>query len=48
MLHWTYVVIATGLGALVLTEVFAEKRWRDQLALVMILIPLILRVLHVK
>jgi hypothetical protein len=48
MLHWTYIAIATGLGGLLLIELFAEKRWRDQLALAMILVPLILRVLHVK
>ena len=48
MLHWTYIIIAVCLLLLVVQELFAEKRWREQIALAMIVLPLLLRVLHIK
>jgi hypothetical protein len=48
MLHWIYIVIAAVVMGLVLAEMFREKQWRNQLALATIVIPLILRILHIK
>lgn len=48
MLHWVYIGIAAYCAGLVVIELFSEKRWREQLALVLILIPLILRIVHIK
>jgi hypothetical protein len=48
MLHWIYVSIAAVLALLLLAEIFTEKHWKQQLALVLVLIPLVLRVLHIK
>jgi len=48
MLHWTYILIAAFVFVLVLRELFAERNWRTQIALALVLIPLILRILHIK
>lgn len=48
MLHWTYILICACCAAVVIRELFDEQRWREQLALGMVLIPLLLRILHVK
>ncbi|MDP2883423.1 MAG: hypothetical protein Q8P51_00160 [Ignavibacteria bacterium] len=48
MLHWTYIAIAGFLFVLVLRELFAEQNWRNQIALALVLIPLALRILHIK
>jgi hypothetical protein len=48
MLHWTYVVIAAFVVVLVIRELFAERNWRNQVALALVLIPLLLRILHIK
>lgn len=48
MVHWVYIGIAVLLAAVVISELFRERRWREQIALGLILIPLILRILHVK
>ncbi len=48
MLHWVYIGIAAYCAGLVVIELFSEKRWREQLALVLTLIPLVLRILHIK
>ncbi len=48
MLHWTYIAIAVFLFVLVLRELFAERNWRNQIALALVLIPLVLRILHIK
>ncbi len=47
-LHWVYVAIAAGIASLVITEVFREKQWKNQVALVLVCIPLILRILQLK
>ena len=48
MLHWIYIAIALVVLGLLLRELFTEKNWRNQLALALVLIPLVLRVLHIK
>ncbi|MBP1657367.1 MAG: hypothetical protein H6Q31_1968 [Bacteroidetes bacterium] len=48
MVHLVYIGIAACCAGLVVVEMFSEKRWREQLALVLILIPLVLRILHIK
>jgi len=48
MLHCTYIAIAGFLFVLVLRELFAERSWRNQIALALVLIPLVLRILHIK
>jgi hypothetical protein len=48
MLHWTYIFIAAFVVVLVVRELFAERNWRNQIALALVLIPLILRILHIK
>lgn len=48
MLHWTYIIITAGLLLLIVQEIFTEKRWREQLALALLVIPLLLRILHIK
>ena len=48
MLHWMYIAIALGIAVLVCIELFQERRWREQVALAVVLIPLVLRILHIK
>jgi hypothetical protein len=48
MLHWIYIAIVFVVAALIGVELFHEKRWRNQIALAILLIPLILRLLHIK
>jgi hypothetical protein len=48
VLHWLYVAIAAALAILVIAELFREKQWKNQVALVLVSIPLILRILHIK
>jgi len=48
MLHWTYVVIAAFIFVLVIRELFSERNWRNQVALALVLVPLLLRILHIK
>jgi uncharacterized membrane protein YwzB len=48
ILHWIYIGLAVYCLALLVVELFQEKRWREQVALMMILIPFVLRILHIK
>jgi len=48
MLHWTYILIAAFAFALVIRELIAERNWRNQVALALVLLPLLLRILHIK
>ena len=48
MLHWLYVAMAVYFAALIVWELFAERRWREQVALALLLVPLLLRILHLK
>jgi len=48
MLFWIYVMILVVLSVLLIKEMFTEKDWRKQIALVMVLIPFILRILQIK
>lgn len=48
MLHWIYILITLVVLILVTQELFHEKRWREQAALALIVLPLLMRVLHLK
>ncbi|MGB2957359.1 MAG: hypothetical protein WBG01_11525 [Bacteroidota bacterium] len=48
LLHWTYVVLAALIVYLVVRELFDQKDWRTQVTLALVLVPLVLRILHVK
>jgi hypothetical protein len=48
MLHWIYIAIVLVVSVLVGVELFQERKWRNQVALAILLIPLILRLLHIK
>jgi len=48
VLHWTYVVLAALVVYLVVRELFEQKDWRTQATLALVLVPLVLRILHVK
>jgi hypothetical protein len=48
LLHWVYIVIAVYVVTLIVPELFRERRWREQVSLAVILIPLVLRILHIK
>ncbi|MBP9211958.1 MAG: hypothetical protein KBF97_04105 [Bacteroidetes bacterium] len=48
MLFFLYIIISAIVASIVLTELFREKDWRHQLAMVIIIIPLVLRVLQIK
>ena len=47
-LHWIYTGIAALLAVMLVVELFQERRWRFQIAIVLAVIPLILRALHIK
>ena len=48
MLHWVYIVLTVCCAGILVVELFGERRWREQIALAVILVPLILRILHIK
>jgi hypothetical protein len=48
MLFWIYIIIITYFAVLLVTEMFAEKDWKKQIALMMVLIPFVLRILQIK
>jgi ABC-type molybdate transport system permease subunit len=48
MLSLLYILITVIIAALVSVEMFREKSWRHQLAMALILMPLILRILQIK
>jgi hypothetical protein len=48
MLYVIYIAIALLILLLVVRELFLERQWRNQIALAMIIIPLVLRILQVK
>ena len=43
-----YIIITMVIAVIVVAELFREKNWRHQLAMVIILIPLVLRILLIK
>lgn len=47
-MFYTYIMISTLVAAAILTELFREKNWKNQLAMVIILIPLLLRIVQIK
>ena len=48
LLHWMYIAIVAMLGGIIVGELFRERRWHHQLAYALILVPLVLRILHIK
>jgi hypothetical protein len=48
MIFYLYILIAAITAAIIVAELFREKSWRHQLAMVIILIPLVLRIFHIK
>jgi hypothetical protein len=48
ILHWIYIGIVAILGGVITIELFSERRWHHQLAYALILVPLVLRILHIK
>lgn len=48
MLYWIYILITLFIAVLVGIELFTDKKWKNQIALALILIPLILRILSIK
>ena len=48
MLYGLYVAITIGVAGVLVVEIFQERRWKFQLAMVLILLPLVLRILHIK
>ncbi|MCE1189485.1 MAG: hypothetical protein LWX56_10115 [Ignavibacteria bacterium] len=48
MLHIIYILITLVLGVYIVRQLFTEGEWRKQVALAILLIPVILRVLHIK
>jgi hypothetical protein len=48
MLYVVYNAIALLVLLLVVRELFREREWRNQIALSLIVIPLVLRILQVK
>jgi hypothetical protein len=48
MLFWIYILIITYFTVIVIMELFSEKDWKKQIALMMVLVPFILRILQIK
>ena len=48
ILHWIYIGIVALLALAVGVEIFQERRWHHQLAYALIVLPLVLRILHIK
>ena len=48
MLFWIYILIAVYLTVIVGWEFFTERNWKKQVAYVMIMVTLVLRVLLIK
>ena len=48
MLFTIYILILVLLSVIIIKELFEEKDWRKQIALIMVLIPFILRILQIK
>jgi uncharacterized membrane protein len=47
-MFFVYIGITVLIAVIVLTEMFREKNWKTQMALALVLIPLILRIAMVK
>lgn len=48
ILHFVYLLIASYISIIIIIEVFNQKKWKNQVSLTLILIPLILRILQIK
>jgi uncharacterized membrane protein YuzA (DUF378 family) len=47
-MFYIYIGISTLIALIVLKEMFTEKNWKTQLALSLVLIPLLLRIAMIK
>lgn len=48
VLHWIYIGIVALIALAILAEMFRERAWHHQLAYALVLLPLVLRILHIK
>lgn len=48
MLFYCYLIITAVVAFVLLAELFREKNWRQQIAITIILLPLVLRLLQIK
>lgn len=48
MLFYLYIAITAMVASIIFVEMFREKNWKHQLAMAIILVPLVLRVLQIK
>jgi hypothetical protein len=48
MLYYIYTLILAYVTFVVILEFLKEKKWRNQMAMAMVLIVFILRLLHIK
>jgi hypothetical protein len=48
MMFYFYIGITLLIALIILRELFKEENWKTQLALALILVPLVLRILMIK
>ncbi len=48
MMFYLYIIITAVIATIIFAEMFREKNWKHQLAMAIILVPLVLRVLQIK
>ncbi len=48
MLYYVYTIILAYVTFVIILEFMKEKRWRNQLAMAMVLLVFILRLFHIK
>ena len=48
MIFWLYIIILFVLSSVIIKELFEETNWKKQVALVMVLIPFLLRIFLIK
>ncbi|MBW7888157.1 MAG: hypothetical protein H3C35_07340 [Bacteroidetes bacterium] len=48
MVFYLYIAITVIIALILLSELWKEKNWKQQLLIVIILLPLVLRILQIK
>lgn len=48
MLYWIYTAILAYLSLVLIIEFVREKKWLQQVMIVLVLIPFVLRILQIK
>ena len=48
MIFWIYILIVTFISGIIVKELFEERDWKKQIALILVLIPFILRIFLIK